>query len=135
MPTPPTQTTSHSATTAARRLRCRRRKRSGDAERVRRSGTGIDCSRSRRASSMLAGRVDGQELHRLFLVVVATSAMRHEVRNKLGTLRNASFYIRRKVEGSEAWKEDVRVPRFFQIIETEIASIDQIVTAGVAHVL
>ncbi|HUS67500.1 MAG TPA: HAMP domain-containing sensor histidine kinase [Kofleriaceae bacterium] len=79
--------------------------------------------------------MEGQELHRLFLVVVATSAMRHEVRNKLGTLRNASFYIRRKVEGSEAWKEDVRVPRFFQIIEGEIAAIDQIVTAGVGHVL
>lgn len=79
--------------------------------------------------------MEGQELHRLFLVVVATSAMRHEVRNKLGTLRNASFYIRRKVEGSEAWKEDVRVPRFFQIIEGEIAAVDQIVTAGVAHVL
>lgn len=79
--------------------------------------------------------MEGAELHRLFLVVVATSAMRHEVRNKLGTLRNASFYIRRKVEGSEAWKEDVRVPRFFQIIEGEIAAIDQIVTSGTSQVL
>lgn len=67
--------------------------------------------------------------------MVATSAMRHEVRNKLGTLRNASFYIRRKVEGSPAWTDDLRVPRFFQIIETEIASIDQIVTAGMSEVL
>lgn len=79
--------------------------------------------------------MEAPDLHRLFIVVVATSAMRHEVRNKLGTLRNASFYIRRKVEGSPAWNDDVRVPRFFQIIETEIAAIDQIVTAGMSQML
>lgn len=76
-----------------------------------------------------------EELYRLFLVAVATSAMRHDLRNKLGSLRNASFFLRRKVEGLPVWEEDVRVPRFFQLIDSEIAAADAIVAAGMGQAL
>ena len=80
-------------------------------------------------------RLSLTELHQVLLVTVATSSMRHDLRNKLGSLRNAAFFLKRKLDGQPVWQEDARVPRFFQIIESELAAADQIVASGLSEAL
>ncbi|MBZ0115983.1 MAG: sensor histidine kinase [Sandaracinaceae bacterium] len=46
--------------------------------------------------------------------------LRHDVRNKLGSVRNAAFYLRKKVTQTPLWEEDRRVPSFFELIERAI---------------
>ncbi len=75
------------------------------------------------------------ELHQVLLVAVATSGMRHNLRNKLASLRNATFFLKRKLDGQPVWRDDARVPRFFDIIESELAAADQITAAGMGEAL
>lgn len=46
--------------------------------------------------------------------------LRHDVRNKLGSVRNATFYLRRKVSTTPLWEEDKRVPTFLDLIERAV---------------
>lgn len=84
---------------------------------------------------MTHSRLSLAELHQVLLVTVATSGMRHDLRNKLGSLRNATFFLKRKLDGQPVWRDDVRVPRFFQIMESELAAADEIMTSGLSEVL
>jgi signal transduction histidine kinase len=61
----------------------------------------------------------------------AFSVLRHILRNKLATVRNAAFYLKRRTAGSEPWKGDPRVEEFFEVIDEEIASADALVKDGV----
>jgi CheY-like chemotaxis protein len=49
---------------------------------------------------------------------------RHFVRNRLAAIRNAAFYLQRRVEGTPLWQDDPRVPRFFALIVDELAQIE-----------
>ncbi len=84
---------------------------------------------------MTHSRLSLAELHQVLLVTVATSGMRHDLRNKLSSLRNATFFLKRKLDGQPVWREDVRVPRFFQIMESELAAADEIMMSGMSEVL
>jgi signal transduction histidine kinase len=84
---------------------------------------------------MTHSRLSLGELHQILLVTVATSGMRHDLRNKLGSLRNATFFLKRKLEGQSIWRDDVRVPRFIQIMESELSAADEIMTAGMTETL
>ena len=84
---------------------------------------------------MTHSRLSLVELHQILLVTVATSGMRHDLRNKLSSLRNATFFLKRKLEGQAIWRDDVRVPRFFQIMESELSAADQIMTARMTETL
>lgn len=84
---------------------------------------------------MTHSRLSLAELHQVLLVTVATSGMRHELRNKLSSLRNASFFLKRKFDGQQVWKDDGRVPRFFQIMEAELAAAEEIVASGLSDIL
>jgi signal transduction histidine kinase len=46
--------------------------------------------------------------------------MRHAVRNKLATARNAATYIHRRLSKTEAWQSDPRIQTFHGFIETEL---------------
>lgn len=50
------------------------------------------------------------------------SLIRHELRNNLGSIRNAAFYLRRRVQGTELWGSDARVPQFFSLIDESVVA-------------
>jgi signal transduction histidine kinase len=49
--------------------------------------------------------------------------LRHDLRNKLATVRNAAFYLERRAEKTALWTE-TRVPSFFKLIETELEAAE-----------
>ena len=67
---------------------------------------------------------DLEALLRVFVIEEAASVLRHKLRNKLGTIRNAAYYLRRKVQGSPLW-EDVRIPEFFDLIGGELDAAEK----------
>src|SRR4051812_40775412 len=68
-----------------------------------------------------------QDTYRRFLIEEAMSVLRHDVRNKLGAIRNASFYLQRKVERAAPalWSEDPRMPKFFELIGSELTAAEK----------
>lgn len=53
--------------------------------------------------------------------------LRHDLRNKLASVRNASFYLRRRVEKDATnLAEDPRVPTFFRLTGTELDAAEAI---------
>lgn len=50
------------------------------------------------------------------------STVRHDLRNKLGSIANANHYLRKRMQTTELWNSDARVRRFFEIIDNEIAA-------------
>jgi hypothetical protein len=61
---------------------------------------------------------------RALVAETAISQLRHAVRNKLSSLRNAAFYLQRKLEAQPALLEsDPRLGRFLTLLDTETASL------------
>ncbi|WP_437605450.1 HAMP domain-containing sensor histidine kinase [Sorangium sp. So ce834] len=62
------------------------------------------------------------------------SVLRHDLRNRFAIVRNASFYIKRKVAGDAAYSADPRIAEFFGIIDEEViaasARLDESVDAA-----
>jgi signal transduction histidine kinase len=57
------------------------------------------------------------------LVAVAdetASLLRHELRNKFASVRNAEFYIRRRLRETDPWRADARVEEMSGIIRDEL---------------
>lgn len=50
--------------------------------------------------------------------------LRHFVRNRLAALRNAAFYLQRRIEPTPIADEDPRVRQFFALILHELAEIE-----------
>lgn len=68
-----------------------------------------------------------QRLLRSYIAEEVMSLVRHSLRNKLAAVRNASFYIKRKVETTPTvLKDDPRVAQFFAMIDSEISVADEI---------
>ena len=61
-------------------------------------------------------------LYQQFVAEESLSVIRHDLRNKLGSIRNAAFYVRRKLDkiAPEVAIKDPRVPEFLAMIATEI---------------
>jgi hypothetical protein len=55
--------------------------------------------------------------------------LRHDLRNRFAAIRNAAFYLRRKVARTELWEEDPRMSRFFELIDGELAKADDTLRA------
>ncbi len=72
-------------------------------------------SRRKDASDPLAG------VTRAAIAEEASSVIRHDMRNKLGSIRNAAFYLKRRVEPTELWQTDARMSQFFALIEEAVA--------------
>jgi signal transduction histidine kinase len=58
----------------------------------------------------------------------AFSAMRHDLRNKLGSIRTASFYLKRKFAPTEVFQQDSRIGQFLQLIEDEAIRANDIIS-------
>ena len=65
-------------------------------------------------------------LERLAIGEELASSLRHDARNRLASVRNAAFYLRRRAEKSDLWTSDARVPQFFDLIEREVASFEEL---------
>jgi signal transduction histidine kinase len=61
-------------------------------------------------------------LEQLAVVEQVTSALGHEVRNRLGAIRNAAFYLERRAKQSDFWNSDPRIATFFELIANEADS-------------
>src|SRR5687768_14043302 len=48
------------------------------------------------------------------------SELRHELRNKFASVRNAAFYVRRRLRDSELWRSDPKLEELSQIIQDEM---------------
>ncbi|HXK19837.1 MAG TPA: response regulator [Polyangiaceae bacterium] len=64
-----------------------------------------------------------------------TRGMRHDVRNRLSVIRNAAFYIKRRVSQLELWTTDARIQHFFALIDESVAHADQLLQAQTAPVV
>jgi signal transduction histidine kinase len=75
-----------------------------------------------------------RSLEKRFIAEETKSVLRHDLRNKLASIRNAAFYLRRKVEASAPalWKEEKRVPEFFALIDGELTAAETILGAALA---
>ena len=50
--------------------------------------------------------------------------LRHYLRNRFAAIRNAAFYLQRRVAKTSLWEEDERVRRFFDLIASELSDAD-----------
>src|SRR5687768_11017854 len=68
-----------------------------------------------------------QPLDRRFALEEGASTLRHDVRNRLSSVRNAAFYLERKVtKAAPALLEaDPRVNEFFKLIESELLEAEK----------
>ncbi|AGC41831.1 sensor histidine kinase [Myxococcus stipitatus DSM 14675] len=73
-------------------------------------------------------RADLQARERAAVADVVASTLRHDLRNKLASVRNASFYLMRKMQKTDAWSSDARVEAFFQLIDRELAAAEEVLT-------
>jgi signal transduction histidine kinase len=76
--------------------------------------------------------VNRQELaatERWLLAQELLSQVRHPLRNKLGSVRNAAFFIRRSLEKS-GMPTDPRVASFLKLIDEELHTADRQLTSG-----
>ncbi|WP_437570261.1 ATP-binding protein [Sorangium sp. So ce542] len=62
------------------------------------------------------------------------AAMRHDLRNCFGTIRNAAFFLKRKIAREQAFQGDPRVEQFLHVIDEEAiaasALVDGVTDAG-----
>lgn len=63
---------------------------------------------------------------RAVVAEVVTSVLRHSLRNRFSSIRNASYYLMRKAQKTELWTADPRVEAFFQLIDRELASAEEL---------
>lgn len=76
----------------------------------------------------MGARADLQARERAAVADVVASTLRHDLRNKLASVRNASFYLMRKMQKTDVWGADARVEAFFQLIDRELAAAEEVLT-------
>jgi CheY-like chemotaxis protein len=57
------------------------------------------------------------------------AGLRHDLRNRFSSIRNASYYLMRQVRKTDLWQADPRVESFFQLIERELAAAEELLSA------
>jgi signal transduction histidine kinase len=67
-------------------------------------------------------------LHQLFVVEEGLAVIRHDLRNRLGSIRNANFYVRRKLQkiAPDLGTSDPRLPEFLALIAAEVDATEKI---------
>jgi signal transduction histidine kinase len=54
--------------------------------------------------------------------------LRHYLRNRFAAIRNAAFYLQKRVATTSLWEEDERVRRFFDLIASELSDADDAIS-------
>jgi len=65
----------------------------------------------------------------LALLEEATTPLRHDVRNRIASIRNLSYFVRRKLGSEVAPERDPRVNDFLSKIEGEVQRTDEVIEA------
>lgn len=60
---------------------------------------------------------------------VVTAVLRHDLRNRFSSIRNASYYLMRQAQKTELWKTDPRMETFFQLIDSELVSAEEVLSS------
>lgn len=74
--------------------------------------------------------IAGDPLHTVELLAVLDEAsvpLRHDVRNRLASIRNLAFFVRRKLAAEPTPARDPRVPDFIAKIEAEVVRTDELI--------
>lgn len=58
------------------------------------------------------------------------SAIRHDLRNKLATVRNATYYIRRRISGSEVFAQEPKLALFLDTMDNEVMAAHAAIAEG-----
>src|SRR5688572_17697974 len=71
------------------------------------------------------------ELWKVFVLDEAQSTLRHDLRNRLAAIRNAEFYLKRRITqlAPALAENDRRVPQMLELIETELRSADEMMSS------
>jgi signal transduction histidine kinase len=65
----------------------------------------------------------------LVLAEELSTAARHDIRNRLGVVRNAGFFLRRRVEATDVFRADARMEKFFGLIDESVVAIGGLLDA------
>jgi signal transduction histidine kinase len=60
---------------------------------------------------------------------VVVAVLRHDLRNRLSSIRNAAYYLMRQTQKAELWKADPKMEMLFQMIDSELASAEELLSA------
>jgi len=71
----------------------------------------------------------------LAILEEATTSVRHDVRNRIASMRNLAFFVRRKLAAEESPERDPRVGEFLLKIEHEVQRTDEVIEAWTGTVL
>ncbi len=63
----------------------------------------------------------------LALLEEASTPLRHDVRNRIASIRNLAFFVRRKLASEVVPDRDPRVPDFLSKIEAEVQRTDEVI--------
>jgi len=63
------------------------------------------------------------------LLEEATTPLRHDVRNRIASIRNMSYFVRRKLAAEIVPERDPRVPEFLTKVEGEVQRTDDLIEA------
>jgi len=63
------------------------------------------------------------------LIEEATTPLRHDVRNRIASIRNLSYFVRRKLAVEVVAERDPRVPEFLTRVEGEVQRTDDLIDA------
>ena len=63
------------------------------------------------------------------LIEEATTPLRHDVRNRIASIRNLSYFVRRKLAVEVVAERDPRVPEFLAKVEAEVQRTDDLIDA------
>ncbi|MDP1825565.1 MAG: ATP-binding protein [Archangium sp.] len=66
-----------------------------------------------------------RDLERRAIAEAVQGVLRHDARNKVGAIRNAAFFLRKKTEKSPLWAEP-RVADFFSLIEAQLKELEDV---------
>src|SRR5436190_19586623 len=65
-------------------------------------------------------------LERIIIAEELASLIRHELRNNLSSIRNATFYLKRRTQATHLWEADQRVSQFFTLIEDMVVASSRV---------
>jgi signal transduction histidine kinase len=65
----------------------------------------------------------------LALIEESTAPVRHDVRNRIASVRNLAFFVRRKLAAENDTERDPRVNEFLIKIESEVQRTDEVIDA------